>query len=189
VDFTVTVNSAETARAFDRLQASAPQAIVRALNRSIASAKTAMVRVIAQDTGLKQADVRERVWVREARPDRLVAALQASPARLPLLLYGATGPEPSRGQGRGVRARLKGGAGRYPHAFLATMASGHRGVFQRSKTGRLPIGELHGPSIVRVFEKHVAVGTARGEEQLVKNLTWEFRFATGQTAAGNPAPE
>jgi hypothetical protein len=184
MNVSIQVNVAETLRAFERMQAFAPQAIVRALNRSIASAKTAMVREVAVDTGLKSGDVRERIWVREARADQLVAELHASAKPIPLIDYGATGPEPSRGKGRGVTARLRGGAGRYPHAFLARMQSGHRGVFTRlpGNTRRLPIYELHGPSIARVFTKHVAVGQARGEEQLVKNLQSEFRFAMSKSA-------
>jgi len=205
-------------RRIDQLRQNAPSAFARALNRSIASAKTVMVREVSQDAGLTATDVRGRIFVREASPpDRLVAQLTASAKPIPLIDYRATGPEPSRGKGHGVRARLKGGAGRYPRAFIATMRSGHRGVFERlnankasasrrlgaeframkrktalarfqaavaggTTAGRLPIYELHGPSIARVFAKHVAVGLARGREQLIKNLQSELRFAMRRTA-------
>jgi hypothetical protein len=235
----VELNTREVERAFARLRDRMPQAIARAINRSIASAKTVMVRQVSQDMGLKAGDVRERIGVRKAhcpygRTDQMVAQLTASDERLPLADFSAKGPEPSRGRGAGVTAKLRGGAKRYPQAFLTTMRSGHRGVFQRGATlaGRaatigtvrvpdwptvhsyhahlredavarfksvtgsragdrrskgswsvnLPIYELHGPSIVRVFEKHVSVGVARAKEQLAKNLQSEMRFALRQRA-------
>lgn len=181
---TVQLNMKDLVGRIDRLVANAPYAIARALNRSIASAKTVMVREIASDMDLAAGDVRDRIGVVEASaPDRLRATLTAIPTRIPLIAFHARGPEPSRGRGRGVTARLPGGAGTYAHAFIASMASGHRGVFQRVGTRRLPIRELQGPSVLHVFVKHVAVGLARGEEQLVKNLQSELRFAIRSAAA------
>lgn len=180
----VQLNTKDLVGRLDRLVDRAPQAIARALNRSIASAKTAMVREIAADMDLAAGVVRDTIGVVEASaPDRMKATLTAIPTRIPLLAFHARGPEPSRGRGNGVTARLPGGAGQYPHAFIATMGSGHRGVFQRVGTQRLPIRELHGPSVLHVFVKHVAVGLARGEEQLVKNLQSELRFAIRSAAA------
>jgi hypothetical protein len=136
-----------------------------------------MVRVVASDMGLKAGDVRERIWKTDARADRPHATLFASPTRVPLIDFSARETRSTRGKGRGVTAKMPGGAGKYPHAFIATMRSGHRGVFQRQGRGRFPIYELTGVSIVFVFAKHVAVGLARGEEQLIKNLQSELRFA------------
>lgn len=180
--FTLPINRSGSAQAFRKLRERARPAIVRALNRSIASAKTAMVREVSKDLGLKSSDVRDRIWTSEATTNRLQASLFASPKRIPLVDFKARGPEPSRGKGRGVTAKLPGGAGRYPHAFIATMKSGYPGVFQRPGKGRLPIVELHGPSIARSFTKHVRIGIARGAEQLVKNLRSEFRFAMSRAA-------
>lgn len=187
----------QTANVLGKLQqlgAAAPSAIARALNRSIASAKTAMVSAVASDMGLKVSDVRGRIGTVEASaPDRLKATLTASPARVPLIDFNARGPEPSRGKGGGVTARMPGGAGRYPNAFIATMRNGHRGVFARVGSGsrrsigawstNLPIKELRGPSIEHVFVKHVDVGLARGQEQLVKNLQHELQYAIRGSAA------
>ncbi len=177
MDVHVTVDTSDTERAFDRLVAFAPHALVRALNRGIDSAKAAMVGEVAADTGLKVTEVRKRMWVSHAREDHLIATVEASPQPIPLIVYGAMGPYPSRGKGAGVVVRFKGGAGRYPRAFLAVMRSNHRGVFTRVRRGRLPIAELHGPSIAHVFEKHVAVGQAHAEDAFKKNLVSEFRFA------------
>lgn len=198
MDIRVSVNTADTARAFARLQARAPQAIVRALNRSVASATTLAVRLISQDTGIKRADLvgttrrNQRIWTSEATTGHPVAYVEASLARIPLADFRAKGPTPSRGKGRGVTARVQGGSRRYPHLFLARMASGHVGVFGRVPrlTGRsarawspnLPIAERYGPSVVHVFEQHTEAIKARAEEQLVKNLQSEFKFAMSQGA-------
>lgn len=170
-----------------------PKAIARSLNRSIVSARALMITRVSQDMGLKAADVRKEMIVREARPDKLNATLEIRGNRIPLIKFAAKGPEPSRGRGRGVRAKLPGGAKRYPHAFIATMRSGHRGVFQRVPSAKrhgaaptrpqLPIYQLHGPSMPKVFNKHMPAGLERGQESLVKNLQSELRFAMSQEAA------
>ncbi len=167
-------------RAIKQLKTRALPAIARALNRSIASGKTEMVRAIADDMRLKQSDLRDKLLITPATPQRLVATLAASKKRIPLMLFGARGPVPSRGKGRGVTARTA--TGRYPTAFIATMPTGHVGVFQRKNKGRLPIKELFGASIGHVFEKYRPQGLARAEEQLVKNISHELRFALSQAA-------
>lgn len=160
------------------------RATVRALNRAMASARTVMVREIARDMGLKAKDVREVMVLREAHAGRLEATLEASAKRIPLIDFKARGPEPSHGKGTGVRYRLPGGRNHAPHAFIATTRSGHRGVFQRRGLGRLPIVELAGPSLVRVFKKHRALGLARAQEAFVQNFGHELAFATGQSGSG-----
>jgi hypothetical protein len=182
VSVTVRLDLSDWERALARLRTKAPQAITRALNRAITSARVVMVREVARDLGIKQATVRDRMSVEQAKPGTERARLSASLKRIPLIEFNARGPEPSRGKGRGVAYRL-GGAKRLPHAFIATMRSGHRGVFERVGTRRLPIHELKGPSIGHVFARHVDEGLARGQEALVKNLESEFRFVLRPVAA------
>jgi hypothetical protein len=177
-----------------KLRQKAPVAQMRALNRAIASANTAMVRVIAGDVGVKQGVVRERIRVEQATPARLRARLYANAKRIPLIDFGAKGPEPSRGRGRGVTVKGSSGRRTIANAFIATMRSGHRGVYQRvaGSSGRrgpapnrsqLPIRELFGPSIWQVFTKFQSIGLDRGREQLIKNLQSEFRFVLAVDAA------
>jgi hypothetical protein len=116
------------------------------------------------------------------------ARLKASLKRIPLFDFGAKGPVPSRGKGRGVTVKGK----RYPHAFIATVGSGrHTGVFQRrpgaNRRGpaphrsQLPIYELFGRSIGRVFIKFRPLGHARALEALAKNIQSEFQFALSRS--------
>lgn len=168
-----------------------PQApIMRALNKSIASGNTLAARLISQDTGLKVGTVKKALSIRKATASNLSATLSAGAKRIPLIEFGARGPEPSRGRPGGVRANLKGGAGIYPHAFIVTMKNGHRGVFERVKGGnrrgpkpnrsQLPIYELPGPSIWQVFQKVRADVQARVEEQFAKNAQSEIAYALSQ---------
>jgi len=177
MDTSVTIDTSQGQALLERIAAEQPQAFARALNRSAGSARTAMARAIREDMGLKATVVRERIHLTEARPDRLQAKLAAGLKRIPLIDFGARGPEPSRGKGRGVTAKIGPITRRYPHAFLARMASGHRGVFSRKGTARLPIYEMFGPSLGHVFRKYLTLGTTRAEEAFTKNIKSEFRHA------------
>jgi len=158
--------------------------IARALNRSINSGRTLATRLIASDLGLKVGDVREFVSVQEARADRLEASVQVSARRIPLIKFGAAGPDPhadaTQPGFRGVTVKMKGGAGHYFKAFIARMPSGHVGVFQRRGRRRLPIDQLHGPSPWRAYQKHQPTVVARVQEQLAKTLPHEIEYAVSR---------
>lgn len=185
----VSVNTEDMQRVVPILKSRARPAIARAINRTSDSAKTAWVRAVAQDVGLKVSAVRDQFVVQKATADRLTATFRASAKRVPLIDFNARGPEPSRGRGKGVTAKLPGGAGRYPNAFIATVGSGrHKGVFirkgeasARKSVGawskNLPIIELRGPSIWQSAVKTQQVAIDRAQEQLPKNIAHEFEFA------------
>lgn len=168
----------------------APAILARSLNRAAISGQTAMVRAITADTGIAAKNVKREIVLDKASRSIPLARLTIAGKRIPLIAFSARGPEPSRGRGRGVSYQLPTGRGRAPSAFIATMKSGHRGVFRR-KPGRetskrhgapptspqLPIMELRGPSIPHVFEKKLAVFEAAAQASLVKNLEHEISFA------------
>jgi hypothetical protein len=175
---TLRLNIKETEQALRRLRERANPAIARALNRANLAARTRMAQRIAADTRMKSGDVKEALVMRDATPASQRTELSASLKRIPVIRLGARGPEPSRGRGRGVTASTR--TGRYPKAFIATMPSGHRGVFQRIRRSRLPIRELRGHSIGHVFEKYADEVMTHGLEALAKNLRSELRFALSQ---------
>ncbi len=177
---TVKIDMSQWTKALQKLGSRSTVAQVRALNRSASTARTGMTRLIAADMKLKAGTVRERIAIQEARQARLSAVLNASLKRIPIIDFNAKGPQPSRGKGRGVTARTA--TRNYPHAFIATMRSGHRGVFQRKGVNRLPIQELRGASVGEVFGKYHGEGVRIAEEALVKNLKSEFRFALLEVA-------
>lgn len=181
--FRIRLDLAQAQRSLAYLRAQKPTAVFRAMNRSASSGRTLLTREIARNLALKSSTVRDQIVVEKASQRSAVARLSVSGARIPLIQFNARGPEPSRGKGRGVTARLPGGKGRYPHAFIATMGSGHRGVFERSGKARLPVRELKGPSLPHVFVKYVPMAQDRMQEQFLKEITNEFRFALRQAAS------
>ena len=145
-------------------------ALLRATTRGTRAANTLAARLVSKDMGLKVGVVKSRIRLKLPTARTMAGELRASLKRIPLIQFGARGPEPSRGRGRGVTARSRGGRTRLPHAFIATMPSGHRGVFARDTVKRGPITQRYGPSVGHVFVKHEKAITDRGEEQLLGEL-------------------
>lgn len=135
------------------------KATIRAINAALGQGNTLMARLVATDTGLKVSDVKKRMYVVQASYTTPTGKLATkSLSRIPLMVFGATGPVPSRGKGRGVTARIGGSRKTYPHAFIAGVTTGHEwvvhtGVFVRVGRTRLPIKQLYGPSLGHVFVK------------------------------------
>lgn len=167
-------------RAIEATKAKFPAAIARALKRSGDSGRTAMVKLIADDMAIGQKRVRQDIKVNVIGAAGV--AIVAQGKRIPLIEFNARGPEPSRGRGRGVSYKLPGGRGRIDSAFIATMRSGHRGVFERQFDTRLPIEEKFGPSVVKVFEKYQEQGVAAAQASLIKNLEHEVQYALRRDA-------
>jgi hypothetical protein len=176
--FTMKFDTRPLAAFFADLKKSTPVAVSRAINRTVATAQTDSGRAIAADMGLTVATAKAAMRVSKSTPTKLSGYIIVSGKRLPLIDFKAKGPEPSRGRGRGVSAISEGGRRkRYPNAFIARTKSGHRGVFQRQGTGRLPIFELPGASIAFVFAKLIPLGEAKRAADLKKNIEREMNFA------------
>jgi hypothetical protein len=134
-----------------------PRAAMRAINRGLEATDTLAGRALAENLGLTQGTIRNRRYgvfaLDKATEARLIGYYAVRGARLPLTLF-----RPYQ-SAKGVAYNLPGGQGFIPHAFLATMPSGHRGVFIRKhlaptgKRNRLPIDERKGPSLPTVFVK------------------------------------
>jgi hypothetical protein len=184
----VRLNDIDIKAGIAALQARFPPAIRRALKRAGTSGRSTMTKLIAEDMGIAQKKVRPEIKVETGD---LFVRLTVSGGRLNLIEFSARGPEPSRGKGGGVSYRLPQGRGRVPNAFIATMKSGHRGVFVRRPDARakktskgwtqLPIVELKGPSLVKVFNKRKPEGQARAAEALLKNVAHEVQWALSQS--------
>lgn len=182
--FRIRLDLGQASRPLAYLRTAKPAAVVRALNRSAGSGRTLLVREVARNLALKSSTVRDQITIEKATSRNVVSRIAVKGTRIPLIQFNARGPEPSRGRGRGVTARLPGGAGRYPHAFITTVGiGGHRGVFERKGKSRLPIRELLGPSLPHVFIKYTPLAKDRMQEQFLKEITHEFRYAVQQAAA------
>ncbi len=136
----------EVDRALRGIKHGTATVVTRAANKAIRSARTAAVRAIARDLpGIKQRRVRDATRLKLANRSQWTAAVSAKGARIPIADLSA------RQTQRGVTYRTQQGRRLIPGAFMATMQSGHRGVWMRKGKPRLPIRELYGPSIPRVF--------------------------------------
>lgn len=153
------------------------QACVRAMNTAAQKGNTHIKRLIADDLKMKVSDVQTRLFTIKASYRTLKATLATKRLdRIPLMYFGGKGSMPSRGRGEPASAAVKGGSRRsYPGSFIAGVryyrnADGekqyglHQGIFIRGpkKEARksawawsrnLPITQLYGPSLGRVFAK------------------------------------
>ncbi len=154
----------------------------RALNRTILTARTHAVRSLAEDVGLPQREVRKSMSLRRATRSELAATLTVTGRRIPLIAFGA------RQSRAGVSYGLRRGRTVAYGAFIATMRSGHRGVFRRvgasvrrspgAWSPNLPIVELRGPSLPFVFSRRKIIAALRAAVELAypKNLEHEMDF-------------
>lgn len=176
----------------------AQRAIVRALNRGIGAGETLMAREVARDLSMKVSDAKKYMNKSEATMSRPEARLAASLKRIPLIKFGARGPMPTRGRGRGVTYRLGQGRGRIEDAFMAKVRfkpkDGEEGetirVFRRKASRmlrksegawskNLPMYQPTGPSMGHVFAKFRRQGLARAEEVFASTLDHELEFRRG----------
>lgn len=160
-----------------------PSAATRAINRTLTTVRAEAARDVAADIGVPVRQVAAAMVITKARFTDLRGVITITGRRIRLIDLNATGPEPSRGAGSGVSYALGGGRRRIGSAFIATMRSGHRGVFKRKGRTRLPIQELFGPSIPRVAAKTSILSALKtlGQQTLTRNLGSEIRYLLSGT--------
>jgi hypothetical protein len=152
-------------------------ATVRAMNAALAKGQTQMKRSVADDMKIKQAHVARVIYSIKASYAEPKATLATkSLTRVPLMYFGGKGPTPSRGLPGTVSAAPRGSRKTYAEAFIARVSyyrnedfgktfGVHTGIFKRTvgKGSRksagawgpnLPIKQLYGPSMGRVFAKY-----------------------------------
>lgn len=132
-----------------------PRVMRRAINRTVDSAATDLKRRAAERIKLPKGEIARGIGKRKANYGRLSGAIDALPHRPALTKFKGT-----RQLKRGVKYRIGAeGFKMIVHGFIATMPSGHRGVFLRATYARgqyIPmkgdsskemIFQLKGPSI------------------------------------------
>jgi len=159
---------------FDDIKDPSP-AVSRALNKTVTTvrAKTAQA-IRGAGYNIKSSDIKASLKTnRKATQQLLVAYLDATGRPIPLIKYGA---REQKRPGGGVAVKVLNGSKTIAGAFIATMPSGHKGVFVRvgsaahaalGLTGKhsgihlrkssykhgLPILELYGPSVSGAFKR------------------------------------
>lgn len=148
--------------------------LVRVINKVGRAGTTRVVRAIAGAIRVSQSTLRRKnIRYHAANYRRLEGRIRVTGRRIALIQFS---PSQTR---KGVSYKIgRTGRGFAPHAFIAAVGAGHKGVFLRTgeprisrrmslrtsrKTGRkkglaflvrprLPITELHGPSVPAAFE-------------------------------------
>lgn len=125
-----------------------PRVFRRAINRTVDMAATDMKRRVGTQITAKKGEIAKGISKKKATYANLTGSIGAQPFRPGLLAFPGT-----RQTKHGVSYRVSRTAGRkrIEHGFIATMPSGHRGVFVRGRPSRLPIVEAKGPSIWKVI--------------------------------------
>jgi len=174
-----------------------PRVVCRGINRTASGARTQIVRRLSSETGLRQKDIRPGVTLSQrATYVSWLAQISMKGRGVSLMRF-----NPVQEQG-GVVYWI--GERHYfiRSAFLATMQSGHRGVFIRGivvgykgklgyrprptaerKGGRLPIVERFGPAIGTLFERTANIAdeiTAETGKNLEKNIDDQVRLILGK---------
>lgn len=120
----------------------APHMTARALNKAARQTRTHISKIVRQTYNIRKAELDAGMILRRATPQHEVAVLSVKGSLLPLILFSA------RQTRQGVTfAILRGKRARIGDAFIATMPSGHEGVFRRKpgwKHKRLGPGRWHG---------------------------------------------
>ena len=122
-----------------------PKVMSRGLNRTATSARTAISRSLSKRIGLKIKDVRDKLTLHRATYSNWRSAVVVSGKKFGLIKFGAKQTK------KGVTYKHERKRILVRHAFIATMKTGHRGVFLRKGPARLPIKEIKGPSLAQVY--------------------------------------
>lgn len=174
VSVQIKADTKEVKRMLKNLKGGANKVLVRSLNRTLTSVNSTAAKSISKDLRVTQKVVKKGLKVYKANYRFKRASVNASGYRIPIIDLGAKklkkGTITYKGRFGG---RVKAPTG----SFLATMSSGHRGVFKRSGKTRLPIDELHGASIPYVLvRRHIALAMDKtAETAWQKNLSHEMK--------------
>lgn len=118
-----------------------------AITKTLTRVKSLTVRTLARDAGIKQKSLRRDITVKRPSFKVLAGFVRFGAGRVPIWEMFA------RQGAKGVAFRGRGGPQLIPGAFVATMRSGHVGVWKRTGKGRA-IRELFGPSFWFLWETH-----------------------------------
>jgi hypothetical protein len=151
-------------------------AVVRALNRTATTVRAEAARDIHDEySGMKISDIKARISVQQATRITQRVLISVSGRPIPIIQFDA------RQTKLGVTVKVKGTRKLLRGAFIATMPSGHQGVFYRrgfagSRAPRLPIDQVFSISLP------VAFSNKKVMDAVVKAAKERFPGALAQEA-------
>ena len=137
MNITVKLDSREVERLLKDAPNIARKTATRTLNRTADKARVAASRTVRETYNIKAGDLNKSVKTTKASISKLETLLTITGKPVALMAFAA------RQTLKGVTYKIlkAGGRVRLPHAFIATMKSGHIGVFERRTDKSLPIAE------------------------------------------------
>lgn len=172
-----------------------PRVIMRSVNKTMPGVRTDIVAEVRKSQNVKAGAVRKQIKVNKASVTDLRASVDVGRDAfgrpvygrgLGLPIIGYSGPRQTK---KGVTVEIRKGQGRklVKGAFVATMKSGHKGVFKRRGSSRLrdrvePIKELFTTSVPDALSNGPALATVmvKGQVRLDKNINHETDYLLSQ---------
>lgn len=132
----------EAKKMLSSIPGGAEKAVARALNRALESAKTSMSKGVRERYTIPASKISESIKIIRANPQRLIATMLTTSARLAIPVFRISPKTPPSQKGIPVKLRekvtseiLSGVSKQWSHAFLARMRSGHLGIWKRQRGG------------------------------------------------------
>ena len=122
-----------------------PRAVSRALNKTVASARTEVKKPLAEQMGAKVSLVNDVIQIKKASPRYLVAEMVATGRPVSLHRFKRTSQAEA-----GVKSGAWGKSRVYSKSFLKGRGK-KRGAYVRTSKKRYPIKRLWGPSVPKTF--------------------------------------
>lgn len=175
----VTLSASGFDRVINSLQAypkAAQQSLLRSINRTLPGSRERWQRDIREKVNLSAAAVKRRFHIKRANFNRKKGEIIVSRQAVGLIDYDAKQTQ------RGVTFRVIRGASRQrlEHAFIATMKSGHKGVFTRKGKERTPIRERYSSAVVEVAQDYLDDVQAVSEERFLSEFFHNLDFYLGK---------
>ena len=130
-----------------------PKATASAINRAAEGGRTDAVKKAREIYVIPAGRVRETIDIRKAQPSNLLAMVLARGRPRALSYFRITPGKPTKRRPKdGVHVQVKRGeGGTISKSFVAKMASGHVGVFNREGAAKFPIEQRYGPSVPQML--------------------------------------
>ncbi|RXZ84587.1 hypothetical protein EBB07_00795 [Paenibacillaceae bacterium] len=132
------------------VQKNIPKAFSSALNRVGQGIKTEASRTIRKTYDIKHKDISKygNIKVKKANAAKMELLMTSKGTNIPLIRFKTSPTKQPARPPRVLKASVKRSGGKpIPGAFIASMGSGHIGVFKRAGRSRMPIQELYGPAV------------------------------------------
>jgi hypothetical protein len=156
------------------------KAFVHSANTTLSSTRAFIIKMLGEQ-GIQRKSIVSRFILNKASSQDLSAELKDDGKSVPLA---ALSPKrvtikTERGNRKGVTILLNGQRTLVPGAFLITMKNGHKGIFRRVGSKRLPIKQVPGQRL-RDFYTSIAgladSSKAFARETFFKNFQRDFEF-------------